>query len=66
LEGVMQKISNGSGSVPVKQSGVKQVRYSQFQPDPPVTRVVVDLDRALKHQVEASDDHILIRLSAAN
>lgn len=66
LEGVMQRVSNGSGSVPVNQSGVKQVRYSQFQPDPPVTRVVVDLDHALKHQVEASDDHLLIRLSPAN
>ncbi len=66
LEGVMQKISSGSGSVPVQQSGVKQVRYSQFQPDPPVTRVVVDLDHPLEHQVEASDDHVLIRLSAAN
>jgi hypothetical protein len=52
--------------VPVDQGGVKQVRYSQYQLDPPVTRVVVDLDRSLKHQVEASDDQLLIRLSPAN
>jgi hypothetical protein len=66
MEGVVQQISKGSGSVPVDQGGVKQIRYSQFQLDPPVTRAVIDLDRALKHQVEASDDQLLIRLSPAN
>ena len=66
LQGVVQRISHGSGTVPVEQGGVKQVRYSQFQLDPPVTRAVIDLDRALKHQVEASDKQVLIRLSPAN
>jgi len=66
LQGVVQLISKGSGSVPVDQGGVKQIRYSQFQLDPPVTRAVIDLDRSLKHQVEASDHQLLIRLSPAN
>ena len=66
LQGVFQQISRGSGVVPVEQGGVKQIRYSQFQLDPPVTRAVIDLDRALKHQVEASDRQLLIRLSQAN
>jgi hypothetical protein len=66
LQGVMQRISKGSGAVPVEQGGVKQIRYSQFQLDPPVTRAVIDLDGALKHQVEASDSQVLIRLSPAN
>ncbi len=66
LQGVVQQISKGSGSVPVDQGGVKQIRYSQFQLDPPVTRAVIDLDRTMKHQVEVSDDQVLIRLSPAN
>lgn len=66
LQGVVQQISKGSGAVPVEQGGVKQIRYSQFQLAPPVTRAVIDLDRALKHQVEASDRQLLIRLSPAN
>jgi hypothetical protein len=66
LQGVVQQISKGSGAVSVNQGGVKQIRYSQFQLDPPVTRAVIDLERALKHQVEASDKQVLIRLSPAN
>ncbi|MDA1234917.1 MAG: SUMF1/EgtB/PvdO family nonheme iron enzyme, partial [Acidobacteria bacterium] len=66
LEGVVQQISKGSGSVLVEQGGVKQIRYSQFQLDPPITRAVIDLDHALKHQVEASDNQVVIRLSPAN
>lgn len=66
LEGVVQRISGGSGVVAVGQGGVKQIRYSQFQPMPPITRVVIDLDRALKHQVEVADNQLLIRLGQAN
>lgn len=66
LQGVTQRITHGTGSMPVGQSGVKQVRYSQFQLEPPVTRIVVDLDGPLEHQVEASDDRLSIRLSPAN
>jgi hypothetical protein len=66
LQGTVQRISKGSGAVPVEQAGVKQIRYSQFQMDPPVTRIVIDLDRALKRQVEASDRQLLIRLSPGN
>jgi len=66
LEGVVQQISIGSGSVPVGQGGVKRIRYSQFQLDPLVTRAVIDLDHVLKHRVETSDKQVLIRLSPAN
>jgi hypothetical protein len=66
LQGVLQQISYGSGSVPVGQGGVQRIRYSQFQLDPPVTRIVIDLDGALRRQVEAGDNQVLIKLGPAN
>lgn len=66
LEGTIQRISKGSGSVAVGKGGVKQIRYSQFQADPPVSRAVIDLDAALNYQVVAADSQLVIRLSPAD
>ena len=50
------------GQTPVGRNGVKAVRYSQFQLDPPAVRVVIDLDGPLAATVEAEETEIRVLL----
>ncbi len=46
-------IGGGAGELKVDKRGVRKVRYSQFQIDPPMVRVVVDMDSKLDFQIES-------------
>ena len=48
-------------SIDVNRGGVKKVRWALFKPSPPVTRVVVDLDRPMKIDVEAGTNELLLK-----
>ena len=54
----------GSGSqwVAVNQAGVLQVRISQFQTDPPVARVVIDLSKPLPSRLETAGDVLVLHV----
>lgn len=66
IDGAVQRITKGSGTVAVGMGGVNRIRYAQFQLDPPITRVVVDLTGPVGHQIETTDTQILLRLSPKN
>ena len=48
-------------SIEVNRGGVKRVRWALFQASPPVTRVVVDLDRPMKINIEAGSNELLLK-----
>ncbi len=48
-------------SIDVNRDGVKKVRWALFKASPPVTRVVVDLDRPMKVNVEAGTNELLLK-----
>ena len=66
VNGAVQKITKGSGNVAVGSGGVKRIRYSQFQLDPAVTRIVIDLVGPVDHQVSATASQLLVRLTPKN
>jgi hypothetical protein len=51
-----------TGTVKVGGGGVKAVRYSQFQQSPPIFRTVIDLEQAMKYQVEVWPGELRVRL----
>ena len=61
LEGTAT-LKPGTGTVQVGRNGVKAVRYSQFQPSPPIFRTVIDLEAAKNYRVEAWPGELRIRL----
>lgn len=63
IQGARSRLGRDFGSKDVGQGGVAKVRWAQNQADPPVLRIVVDLDAAMSGSVEARADSILIRLA---
>jgi len=63
IQGGRSKLGRGFGSRAVGQGGVAKVRWAQNQTDPPLLRIVVDLDKAMSGSVEAKADSIVIRLA---
>jgi hypothetical protein len=61
LEGTAT-LSPVTGTVQVGKAGVKTIRYSQFQKEPPVFRTVIDMDSAKNYRVEAWQGELRIRL----
>lgn len=66
INGAVQTITKGSGNVAVGSGGVNRIRYSQFQIDPAVTRIVIDLAGPVDHQVSATASQLLVRLTPKN
>lgn len=54
----------GGGELSVGSNGVRRVRYSQFQIDPPAVRVVIDLDAPIPSQIETSASQLRVKLGA--
>ena len=50
------------GVAEVNRGGVQRIRYSQFQLEPPVVRVVIDMERPLGSSVSAAPGALSIRL----
>ncbi|HLH08440.1 MAG TPA: AMIN domain-containing protein [Terriglobales bacterium] len=50
----------------VNQGGVLQVRASQFQLDPPVARVVIDLSKPQPSRLETQGDTIVLQIGSAS
>ncbi|MDH7601497.1 MAG: secretin and TonB N-terminal domain-containing protein [Armatimonadota bacterium] len=44
------------GAVPIRSGGIYSVRYSNFQAQPPVSRVVVNTTKHLKYSTQRSED----------
>ena len=63
IQGATVAVSPMVGEVAGGRGGVSRVRYSQFQLEPPVARIVVDLDRLREHEIESSTNAVVIRLS---
>jgi len=63
LRNTLVKTSRSHGSIDVAHLGVRRVRWALFQLQPPVARVVVDLEQAhQQHTIEASDGGLTIRV----
>jgi hypothetical protein len=60
LDGV---VPGGQRIVPVNRGGVRQVRVALNRADPPVTRVVVDLERPGAYRLEQSGDRRELRIA---
>jgi hypothetical protein len=60
------QFGSGNQRVAVNQSGVLQIRASQFQVDPPVARVVIDLSKPVPSRLETVGDEVVMRLGAAS
>ena len=56
------QFGSGSQRVAVNQAGVLQVRISQFQTDPPVARVVIDLSKPLPSRLETAGDVLVLHV----
>ena len=56
------QFGSGNQRLTVNQAGVLQVRASQFQVNPPVARVVVDLSKPLPSRVETAGDAVVLRV----
>jgi len=48
--------------IPVNKGEVKSLRVSQYQQDPPIARIVVDLSEASNYAWETVNDKLLVRL----
>ncbi len=51
--------------VAVNGNGVRQVRYALYKSDPPITRVVVDLDRPYPYEVHSDGNHITLTVQGS-
>ena len=60
------QFGSGNQRVAVNQSGVLQVRISQFQTDPPVARVVIDLSKPLPSRLETVGDDVVLHVGASS
>jgi hypothetical protein len=60
------QFSSGNQRVAVNQAGVLQVRVSQFQVDPPVARVVIDLSKPMPSRLETAGDVVVLRVGASS
>ncbi len=58
-KGVLQP---ATGRLAVGRNAVRTIRYSQFQVDPPIFRLVVDLDRPLNYRVQPGANQLRIEL----
>ncbi len=56
------QFGGGNQRVAVNQAGVLQIRASQFQVDPPVARVVIDLSKPLPSRLETVGDAVVLRV----
>ena len=63
LQGVKVAMSPMVGEISGGREGVSRVRYSQFQLDPPVARIVIDLDRLREYELESTADAVVVRLA---
>jgi hypothetical protein len=57
------QFGSGNQRVAVNQAGVLQVRVSQFQADPPVARVVIDLSKPLPARLETVGDSVVLHVA---
>ena len=60
------QFGSGSQRVAVNQAGVLQVRISQFQTDPPVARVVIDLSKPLPSRLETAGDVLVLHVGGTS
>jgi AMIN domain len=60
------QFSSGNQKVAVNQLGVLQVRISQFQTDPPVARVVIDISKPLPSRLETVGDAVVLHVGEAS
>ena len=60
------QFGGGNQRVAVNQAGVLQVRISQFQTDPPVARVVIDLSKPLPSRLETVGDGVVLHVGASS
>lgn len=52
--------------IPVNMLGIKQIRMGQFQVNPDISRIVLDLDSPIPYTVESSDESDTVILSFSN
>jgi AMIN domain-containing protein len=60
------QFGSGNQRVAVNQAGVLQVRISQFQTDPAVARVVIDLSKPLPSRLETVGDAVVLHVGGAS
>ena len=60
------QFGSGNQRVAVNQAGVLQVRISQFQTDPPVARVVIDLSKPLPSRLETAGDTLVLHVGESS
>ncbi len=61
LRGAKMGLSPMVGEVEGGRAGVTRVRYSLFQLDPPIVRIVVDLERLRPYEIDVTDSGVVIR-----
>jgi hypothetical protein len=54
------------GSVDVASLGVTRVRWALFQSEPPIARIVVDMEGSPRQTVEETADGLVIRIAGKN
>ena len=64
IEGAAMQIPAPQRTVPINHLGIVRVRSAQFSADPPVVRIVVDMERRLDFNIEDRPDGFAIRLQA--
>ncbi len=60
------QFGSGNQRLAVNQAGVLQVRISQFQTDPPIARVVIDLSKPLPSRFETVGDSVVLHVGASS
>jgi len=60
------QFGGGNQKFAVNQFGVLQVRISQFQTDPPVARVVIDLSKPLPSRLETVGDAVVLHVGESS
>lgn len=66
VDNAVLNVSNST--IPIDENGISQIRVAQFSVQPDKTRVVIDLNKALKYEVNLSEDkkHILVNIFVDN
>ena len=60
------QFGGGNQRLAVNQAGVLQIRASQFQVDPPVARIVIDLSKPLPSHLEAVGDSVVLQINTVS